>query len=231
MFKHGSDWRVPIARWAVWDACASEKGTPAASDLGFVEPMLRRRLSLQARMALRVAHDCAPDPGELRMVYASRHGELGRSTSMLEALATGEEVSPTAFSTSVLSASVGLFSILQRNTAASTAISAGAASFGYGLLEACLQLADDPDQPVLLVYADEPLPDVYGSAAPDHDAAHAVGLLLQREASMQLTCRLSRGDGNPSAEPQSRAFVRCLETGQSRWDTAGACWTWSTQAS
>ena len=229
MFKHGSDWRIPVARWAVWDASTDEQGVPTARDLAFVDPMLRRRLSLQAKMALWVSHGCMPMQGDVRMVYASRHGELNRSTVMLEALAAGEDVSPTAFSMSVFNASIGLFSILQRNTAASTAISAGASSFGYGLLEACMQLAQDPAWPVLLVYADEPLPVVYGTVQADHQAAHAVGLLLQAGAPTQVSCSQMHGGENFSSEPQSRAFVRCLETGRSRWDGEGVCWTWSTQ--
>lgn len=180
-------------------------------------------------MSLRVAHDCAHDVPDVRFVFASRHGELTRTTAMLDDLASGEELSPTAFSMSVLNASAGLFSILQRNTAPSTAISAGATSFGYGLLEACLQLADKPEQPVLLVYADEPIPSVYGDPALSGGTAHAIGLLLQSGAARRITCRTSCGEAMPSLEPLSRAFLRCLESGEASWHDNGTTWNWSVQ--
>lgn len=204
-------------------------GQPASPDVAFVEPMLRRRLSSLEKMSLRVAHDCAHDIPDVRFVYASRHGELTRTTAMLGDLAAEQELSPTAFSMSVLNATAGLFSILQHNTAPSTAISAAASSFGYGLLEACLQLAAKPEQPVLLVYADEPTPAVYGETAKSSLDAHAIGLLLQTGASRLITCSTSADDGLPSSEPQSRAFLRCLESGRSTWHGAGTSWVWSAE--
>lgn len=227
MPTHSHDWTVPIGRSAVWLAHALEDGSSATPDVSFVDPLLRRRLSLLAKMTLKVAHDCAHDIVGVRLVYASRHGELGRTTAMLGDLAQNQELSPTAFSLSVLNASAGLFSILQHNTVPATAVSACAASFGYGLLEACQQLADQPKQPVLLVYADEPPPDVYGEVELSRHPAHAVALLLQSDAPRKITCRVSTDDAIPSAEAQSSAFIRCLETGQACWQGDGTRWTWS----
>jgi hypothetical protein len=224
-----SHWIVPIARWAVWESVECEDGSTSSPDAAFVEPMLRRRLSRLAKMSLRVAHDCAHDIPDVRFVFASRHGEMTRTTAMLNDLAAEEDVSPSTFSMSVLNASTGLFSILQHNTAPSTAISAMTESFGYGLLEACLQLADKPEQPVLLVYADEPIPAVYGEPALSSFSAHAIGLLLQSGSARQITCATALGDELPSLEPQSRAFLRCLEDGYAHWQGEATSWAWSTQ--
>lgn len=199
-------------------------------DVGFVEPMLRRRLSPLAKMMLRVAHDCARDVPDARIVFASRHGELVRTTTMLHGLASQEELSPTLFSMSVLNASAGLFSILQKNTAPSTAISAGRASFGYGLLEACLQLSQHPAQAVLFVYADEPAPAVYsGVEAPD-TRAHALGLLLESSGETRISCSFTAGGAVSSNEGQSHAFLRCLDQGEAEWSDAGQTWRWKREA-
>ena len=227
MHTDRSEWAAPIARWSVWEANLYEDGSETSPDVSFVEPMLRRRLSLLSKMSLRVAYDCAHDVPDIRFVYASRHGELTRTTAMLEHLAMDEGVSPTTFSMSVLNTSAGLFSILQRNAAPSTAISAAAASFGNGLLEASLQLADNPEQPVLLVYADEPIPVVYGETEMSKHKPHAIALLLQRGASKQLTCCKLSSNHMSSSEAQSRAFLRCLNNGQSIWYGEGNSWTWS----
>jgi hypothetical protein len=227
------NWVTPVARWAVWDARPQRAGAPAAGELGFVDPMLRRRLSPQARMSLKVAHDCARDLASVRFVYASRHGELGRTTEMLEDIAAGESVSPTAFSMSVLNASAGLFSIARQDLAPTTAVSASRESFGYGLMEACLQLAERPHEPVLLVFADEPVPEVYGES--DADCAHAIALLLKSDAAgaLEWSCEARQSAGPAeSAEPQSRAFLRCLDPGAraAAWDSATNSWSWSWRA-
>jgi hypothetical protein len=189
--------------------------------------MLRRRLSSLARMALRVAYDCAQDVPNARFVYASRHGELVRTTAMLESIAEKEELSPTVFGMSVLNASAGLFSILQKNVAPTSAISAGCSSFGYGLLEACLQLADKPNEPVLFVYADEPAPAVYGADELPGSGPHAVGLLLQSDAETQVRCTIPGASSVASGEVQSRAFLRCLNQGEAEWHGEGNAWLWT----
>jgi hypothetical protein len=219
-------WTAPVIRWVEWDAHPQRNGAPASAELAFVDPMLRRRLSPLARISLKVANDCAGGAGSLRMVYASRHGELNRTTGMLQDLAAGEPLSPTTFSMSVLNASAGLFSIARKDTAPATAVSAGEESFGFGLMEACLQHASRPGAPVLLVFADEPVPDVYGVR--DEDCAHAVGLLLGEEGGMRLTWSRSDSEGPPAGEPQSRAFLRCLKQGGiSTWRGERAAWSWS----
>lgn len=145
---------------------------------------------------------------------------------MLESLATGEELSPTLFSMSVLNASAGLFSILQKNTAPSTAISAGNASFGYGLLEACLQLAETPDLPVLYLYADEPAPADYEASEPLDCPTLALGLLLDSSAATRVVCASLATGAAPSHEAQAQAFIRALDEGEAVWHDAGRTWRW-----
>src|SRR5262245_13199240 len=64
-------WTAPVIRWIAWDAHPQRTGAPASAELGFVDPMLRRRLSPLARISLKVAHDCAAGLESVRMVYAS----------------------------------------------------------------------------------------------------------------------------------------------------------------
>ncbi|HEX7911117.1 MAG TPA: beta-ketoacyl synthase chain length factor [Paraburkholderia sp.] len=237
-------WTIPVARWSSWLAAAS-----AAPDIGFIEPIVRRRLSTLSKVALKVAHDCiAQDP--VRVVFASRHGELRRTTDILRSLSAGEPVSPTAFSLSVLNAMTGVFGIARGDRSAASAISAGAETLGYALLEAHAQYATQPDAPVLLVYADEPADPAYGTIE-DEVQGGAVAILLDSEAATgELVCTLTRtgeaqataprevsGEkeaetadkaGEASFATQSQALQHCLETGLSTvWHGAGATWHWS----
>jgi hypothetical protein len=224
-------WVAPVARWVVLDADPQRGGAPSPAELSFIDPMLRRRLSPMARMSLKVAHDCARGLPSVRLVYASRHGELSRTTAMLNGLAAGEIVSPTAFSMSVFNASAGLFSIVRNDIAPTTAISAAEESFGFGLLEACLQLASEPQRPVLLVYADEPVPEIYGWSEPGN--AHAIAILLRSDADTTIAWSCAPRENAASSETQSRAFLRCLEPGNTSavWHGTRQSWSWSRQAS
>ena len=235
-------WTIPVARWSSWPAAAS-----AAPDIGFIEPIVRRRLSTLSKVALKVAHDCVSQ-GEVRVVFASRHGELRRTTDILRTISAGEPVSPTAFSLSVLNAMTGVFGIARGDRSAASAISAGAETLGYALLEAYAQYETQPGSPVLLVYADEPADPAYGTIE-DEVQGGAIAILLNGEAAAgQLICTLT-GAGEPEAAEagqaashagrenaasaderfatQSQALLHCLETGRPAvWQGAGAAWHW-----
>jgi Beta-ketoacyl synthase, N-terminal domain len=237
-------WTIPVARWSSWPAAAS-----AAPDIGFIEPIVRRRLSTLSKVALKVAHDCVGAEAA-RVVFASRHGELRRTTDILRAVSEGEPVSPTAFSLSVLNAMTGIFGIARGDRSAASAISAGAETLGYALLEAHAQYATQPDSPTLLVYADEPADPAYGTIE-DEVLGGAIAILLDTDSSTgDLECSVSRADqaqtepANPSSPgaadekrtltleslfaTQSEAVQHCLETGlPAAWQNAGATWHWS----
>jgi hypothetical protein len=238
-------WTIPVGRWSSWPATAS-----AAPDIGFIEPIVRRRLSTLSKVALKVAHDCVAQDA-VRVVFASRHGELRRTTDILRSISAGEPVSPTAFSLSVLNAMTGLFGIARADRSAASAISAGAQTLGYGLLEAHAQYATQPDAPLLLVYADEPADAAYGTIE-DEVQGGAIAILLDLQAATgHIACSLSRA-GQPATQPgtangtdtpdtpnaavpqasyfptQSQALLHCLETGQpAGWQRAGTTWHWS----
>ena len=243
-------WTIPVGRWSSWPATAS-----AAPDIGFIEPIVRRRLSTLSKVALKVAHDCVAQDA-VRVVFASRHGELRRTTDILRSISAGEPVSPTAFSLSVLNAMTGVFGIARGDRSAASAISAGAQTLGYALLEAHAQYATQPDSPVLLVYADEPADAAYGTIE-DEVQGGAIAILLDSEAaSGHMMCSLTRTGDTGAQQPappgaatgpgaadaasgpggarqacfatQSQALLHCLETGQpASWQRAGTLWHWS----
>ncbi|MDR1275167.1 MAG: beta-ketoacyl synthase chain length factor [Candidatus Accumulibacter sp.] len=199
----------------------------AATDLGFVDPMLKRRLSPLAKLTLSVAYECSKGVPDPRLVYASRHGEITRTLSMLEDLAHGEGVSPTVFSLSVLNATAGLFSLIFKNVEPTTAISSGRSSFGYGLLEAALRFAEAPSRPLLYVYSDEPLPGIYGEKHAREGASRvALAILLWEPAEGEVYCSTSSLNAPASDEAQARAFLRCFEHGCSDWSDGDKTWRW-----
>jgi hypothetical protein len=220
-------WTLPLARWAAWSAAGD--GTP---DLKFIDLMLRRRLSALSKMAMKVAHDCAGDRPEVRVLFASRHGELNRTTAILDDIVAGEPVSPTAFSLSVLNAMPGVMSIARHDRSASAALSAGAQTLGYALLEAYTQYRESPDVPVLVVYAHEPAGDRYGPVDDDPERG-ALALLIEAGGTHELVCELDTqydDDVSPAAGPfatQSGALLHTLSTSSAAaWQVPRARWSW-----
>jgi Beta-ketoacyl synthase, N-terminal domain len=130
----------------------------------------------------------------------------------------------------------GIFGIARGDRSPASAISAGAETLGYALLEAHAQLASDPSSPVLLVYADEPADAAYGTIE-DEVQGGALAILLDAQAATgHLACTIS-GSGTRADETrplrgsfltQSEAVQRCLETQAcAAWQNAGSTWQWS----
>ena len=199
--------------------------------------MVRRRLSTLSRVALKVAHDCAADRPNVRIVFASRHGELRRTTDILRNISAGEPVSPTSFSLSVLNAMTGVFGIARGDRTAASAMSAGAETLGYALLEAHAQYATDASTPVLIVYADEPADPAFGTIE-DEVQGGALAILLDAEAqtgqlscartSLSMTNEAQDVAGNTTFATQSQAVHHCLDTrGNAQWRGERALWEWS----
>jgi hypothetical protein len=226
-----TSWIAPVVRWSVWKDDAANLVSP---DVSFVESTLRRKLSSLAKISLKTANDCAGDTSHIHLVYASRHGDLDRTTAMLVDLADEEQLSPTAFSMSVLNAFAGVYSISKNEQLPSTSLSAGESSFGFGLLEACLQLASNPEIPVLFVYSDEPAPHIYG-VSKEEFVPHAIAILLSNEASIKVSCEMV-DSGKVGSEistdtnVQSYSFLDCLNGSHSQWQGEGRVWIWSRHA-
>ncbi len=131
-----------LRAWAAWLPGQIE---PAAAES--LPLLLRRRIGGLGQQALRAAWSL-PDSAAARLIFASRHGEFGRTLSILDALAKGEEISPADFTLSVHHALAGLLSIARGNRHGHTTIAAGRESFGFGLLEALSCLVEKPAEPV-----------------------------------------------------------------------------------
>lgn len=219
-------WTLPVAAWSATSVTKPE--------LGFIDPMVRRRLSTLSRMALQVAHDCAHTQPEVRVVFASRHGELKRTTDILHEIEAGQPVSPNAFSLSVLNAMSGIYGIERNDRSPATAMSAGAQTLGYALLEAYAQYQTDPSTPVLLVYADGPADAIYGALDDDvQQGALAILLDAGSAAGGHLRCSVSPVDSAPAHDApdlfatQSEAVHQSLEARrETAWRNADMLWQW-----
>ena len=152
-------------------------------DVSFLPMMERRRLTALERAALHVAwkvfRQCeeagiaGASASETPVVFASRWGEIGTTLNLMRQMHDEGEMSPAGFSNSVHNAAPGHLSLLTKDKAPYTAISAGADSYEMGMLEASTY----PGK-VLFVYAEESTPEMYRPHFPDVKRAHSVAVLL-----------------------------------------------------
>jgi hypothetical protein len=227
--------QIPVLKAVAWydDAAAAATASAtsgffevatAAPDVAYVEPMTRRRLSRLARAVLDCAGRCQTSAGDLRVVAASRHGELARTLSQLEDIAAGAELSPTAFSLSVHNATAGLLSIIRRNRAPMSAVAAGEETFGWGLLDAHAAFKASPDEPVLYLYGDDVLPGSLNEFADSADGLLAIGVLIApgAERCLEVRARAAAAEADERSLPAS--FMSAAPAGQ--WTGRRMRWEW-----
>ena len=94
-------------------------------------------------------------------------------------------------------------------------------------MEAALQSASHPQQPVLLIYADEIVPPVYEDVDRSGMRSNALGILLQSGAARRIECSSVRDGGSDDEGRQALAFIRCLEQGRAEWRGDGRVWQWA----
>jgi Beta-ketoacyl synthase, N-terminal domain len=242
--------RFSILRWSAWapgltsadqwSAWAHGHSAPAAATtaasapvVDFLPAMLRRRLSDLSKAALWAAFQCAapqqPDGHRGRTVFASPHGEIHRTKTLLDDLARGEPLSPNAFSLSVHNTASGLYAIAGEQRAASTAIAAGVDTLEMAMIEAAGALRRGAER-VMVVFADEPLPEFYRHWAEPGAARFALALLLGPEtAGPAWQLSLERGGAAPAAtEPHGLSVLRLLTGAQRTLALRGARagWAW-----
>jgi hypothetical protein len=206
--------------------------------------LLRRRVSPLGRQALRAVWSLA-DSATSRVVVSSRHGEFGRTLSILEKLTDRTEVSPADFTLAVHHALAGLLSIAHGNRQGHTAVAAGPESFCFGMMEAVACLTEAPAEPVILLHYDEPLPEPFSVFDEPAAAPEVLALVLAAEGPgmpLSLSCvpasaadRRQASHAPASHPPASHAaqFVGLLETpGQGELISEGERleWRWRRHA-
>lgn len=108
-------------------------------DLSAIPMMMRRKLSPVGKIAMSTMLDCYDkNSDDIKLVYASRYGELERVVKLIRQEHEDNEISPTGFSFSVHNSTIGLFSLLKNIHSSYNSIAGGENSFSAGLLDAVM---------------------------------------------------------------------------------------------
>ena len=138
--------------------------TMPLAELVTIDTKQRRRLSSLAKLSLvarqALTHEADLTPTD-HILWCSSYGDEHKTLSIMQDIANGEIPSPTAFATSVHNATAGLYSMLYQDDVASTSMNIGQTELCNALLYAHALLQTNAAHQVLLVCADEPLPEIY----------------------------------------------------------------------
>ncbi|TPH12230.1 hypothetical protein EPA86_17970 [Litorilituus lipolyticus] len=142
--------------------------------------MQRRRLSPFAKLSLHCALSAAEDClATVPSVFASRHGDLQKTSKLISDVAAKEVLSPTQFGLSVHNAVGGLFSIYTGNKAPLSAISAGEDTFFVAILDAVSKMNYNAYPQILLVYTEAQVPEIYAQYVAQEEYSMSCALLIE----------------------------------------------------
>ena len=226
-----------LSNWSAWTPGLESSNDSLITDasIGATESipnMLLRRLTPLARAVFNVADQCVNKGEALPVVFSSAHGEICKSLTMLKAIQSEEELSPTAFSLSVHNAIAGLFSIAYGNTQEITVIASGQEGIAPAFIDA-LGMLHEGAKDVLIVFYDEPIADFYPVAPFKLSHPFPCVLVLRIALSghgMPLQfCRSNQSRDDGEHILQLLAFIKFLITEERSLSLGnlGHSWTWN----
>ncbi len=203
------------AELKAWCASPTPLLAEGHPDAKFLPAMLRRRCTPLTRIMLTAAYGCCDETeiGQVRTVFASRHGSINESIGLLDAIAKSARVSAATFSHSVHNAQAGLYSIAAANRRASSSLAGNEDSFPAGFLEALTHLQREPQSKVLLVMGDVPLSPTFAALIDEPAASYAVGALLSSSGNgprISLELQPAPEEASTPAWPAAFEFLRWL---------------------
>ena len=201
-----------------------------AVDVSFLPAMKRRRLSALSRLSLRLAHSVAPK-FQGACVFGSQHGELVTTQGLLQSIVDADVMSPAGFSSSVHNTAVGLHSINSQNTAPCTSIAAGCDSLAMCFIEAYSLLEQAPVDEVLIVFADDNVPEPLDHYVPINQR-HGMAVVVSRldAADDNAVLTLERIDKSAVAldrDPVSPVISSLIRASSMGYTVGELCdWSW-----
>jgi len=152
---------LDVVRWAAIVSAETAVQFGEADEAGCIPTSQRRRLPAFTRDILRCALPLMRDAPDRPIILSSPHGDMASTATLLTDITKREPLSPSLFGLSVHNAPIGALSLCLDGPGDQTALAGGAATLSAGLLEAYARLVTAEAAEVLLIHADEKLPEIY----------------------------------------------------------------------
>ncbi len=141
-----------------------EKST-SAPKLEYTDPLFRRRLSQISKMTVHVVHELLEKYAfdkDTKLVFVSLRGEIAREFSINKGIINENMILPAGFSLSVFNTPIALAAIAFGLTGGYSAVYPSKSDFSSALKNAFAPVLCGDEEKIVLVYADELVPECYG---------------------------------------------------------------------
>lgn len=151
-----------------WELWASEKTEiPCLKEspkLEFTDPLFRRRLSQISKMTIQVTHELFENTyinRDTKLVFISLRGEIEREFSINEGIIEDNAILPASFSLSVFNTPIAITTLALKLKGGYSVIYPSKNDFSHALKAAIAPVLAETEKQIILIYADELIPDVY----------------------------------------------------------------------
>ena len=174
-----------VSSWKEWAAGKTE--IPASNEspkLEYTSPLFRRRLSQITKMTVHVIHSLLEKSHvdkETKIVFTSLRGEIARTFSVTKDLVQENMVLPASFSLSVFNTPVSSATLAFGLKGGYSVIYPSKEDFSQAFKAAVAPVLAGTEKQIILVYADELVPDAYGDKRPAENIPLAFACIISSE--------------------------------------------------
>ena len=171
--------KIAVSNVHIWHP--AEENQKEKPKLEFADPLFKRRLSQITRMTVQVLHDLVeefPSAREYKQVFVSFRGEIEREFTINRGIIQDGEILPAGFSLSVFNAPIAAATLCLKLKSGYSVIYPSKENFRDALYAAASPVLCGSEKNVVLVYADEYVPDEYGALQPAQNKPFAFACVL-----------------------------------------------------
>ena len=198
-------------KWEKWlKGKDSIERSSSAPKLEYTDSLFRRRLSQISKMTVHVVHalleKCSFDK-DTKIVFVSFRGEIAREFSINKGIISENMILPAGFSLSVFNTPIALATIALGLTGGYSAVYPSKSDFSSALKNAFAPVLCGDEEKIVLVYADELVPECYG--------VNSTPLAFAAVVSAEKTENSVKIDDFESIKSPDAFLKRLLEAGRS----------------
>ena len=173
------------ALWKAW-ANGNEEilKTTESPKLEYTDPLFRRRLSQITKMTVQVIHDLLKKSQidkETKLVFTSLRGEIARTFSVTKGLVQDNMILPAGFSLSVFNTPVSSATLAFGLKGGYSVIYPSKSDYSQAVKAAVAPVLAESEKEIILVYADELVPEAYGDKRPEENIPLAFACIVSAE--------------------------------------------------
>ncbi len=173
------------ALWKEW--CEGKTAITQSTEspkLEYTSPLFRRRLSQITKMTVHVIHGLLEKSNidkDTKIVFMSLRGEISKSLSVAETLIMENTVLPASFSLSVFNTPVSSATLAFGLKGGYSVIYPSMGDFSQAVKAALAPVLAGTEKEIILVYADELVPEAYGDKRPEENIPLAFACVVSTE--------------------------------------------------